>query len=374
MENAFSFRDTINEYQGNSALIVFFLVALIYIIYFANNVQIKRYIMVAAMAVVLVFNNISLNLWKTAFGKEIVYLYFSALPCLGCSAYMICHIFKEMKSTKERIIFGMVVVAVLFMGGDIDGAAELINHDRNDSVNRDIEEISSFLKSGYKNLDSRATVLCSKECYNQMRTYNSLMLSAVGNEVFDVENIFDEGFEYQAMRLVNYGFEEDRESAIEMVDELGIDYIVISDEYNISDYLAKLSFFKVVDKETFDLYQKQDYDLNYGLDGYIRRLYFYLLKRKCTQKELEMLESAYLSEAMSFSEIAVFVMDTEEYKAHRYSREDMIYLLYEAMLDRRPNEGDIAFMTSYLGDIEDKKFIVEQYMNGEEFSNLINKQ
>ena len=51
----------------------------------------------------------------------------------------------------------------------------------------------------------------------------------------------------------------------------------------------------------------------------------------------------------------------------------MIYWLFEAILDRKPNEGDLSFMTIYLGDIEDRRFIIEQYMNGEEFSNLINQ-
>lgn len=373
MGNAFSYRDAIDEYQGNSALVVFFLVALIYIVYFANNFQIKRYIVVVVMSVILVFNNILLVIWKKILGEDIVFIFFSAVPCFGCSAYLVCHVFKEMKGIKERILFGMVVAVTLYIGGDINGIKGVINNGQNDSTFQDIEDISDFLKGSYKDMESRPTVLCTKECYDMLRSNNTLMLCAIGNDVFEAEDVYGTDYKYRAMRLVNMGLEEDRDKTIEMVNEMGIDYIIISDEYSISDYLAKLSFFKVIDKETFDLYEKQDYDLNYGVYGYIRRLYFYLLKRKCTQEELDTLASAYLSETMNFSEIAVYIMGTKEYEAQNYGREDMIYWLFEAILDRKPNEGDIAFMTGYLGDIEDRRFIIEQYMKGEEFSNLINQ-
>lgn len=49
------------------------------------------------------------------------------------------------------------------------------------------------------------------------------------------------------------------------------------------------------------------------------------------------------------------------------------HLLFEAILDKTPDAGDLEFMKRYLGDIDDVHFIVEQYINSDRFYELIER-
>ena len=238
----------------------------------------------------------------------------------------------------------------------------------------DIEEIANHFKGSFNSVEDRPVVLCTQFCYDEMKTFVPFMLTAIGNKEFSDSEMDRDSDEYAALQLVNYGSWDDRLRAEEAMDNMGVDYIVISNELQVSDSFAKLGFFKIVDMQTISLYERQDYDINHGLDGYIRRLYYYLLKRQCTEEELEELEAAFLPEYKNYGEIAMMVIDSEEYEQMGYSYDDFICILFQAILNKEPGEGDISFMKGYLGDIRDKRFIVEQYLSGDEFLETIGNE
>lgn len=360
-------------YQGKSLLVICFIVSMIYIVCVIKETTLRRNLIVAAFAIIFVFNNIALWIWKDLMGEGILYELLYAVPVFSCIAYCVCHIIGRQKSVVMKVIVGAVAVVLICV---LSSMPERIYDDvkeQNDTGMDDIEDIADFLKGSFTEIESRPVILCGQEGYDTLRSFMPYMLTAIGNDVFNDGQPDKDSDEYVALNIANADLTEDMDRVNEALENLEVEYIVFPDKDGVREYAARLGFFNVVDKQTFDLYEKQDYDLNCGIDGYIRRLYFYILKRRCTDEELNELKTLYQTGEKSFGDVAMSVINTQEYENLDYDRDTLLYWLFEAILDKTPDAGDLEFMKKYLGDIDDVHFIVEQYINSDRFYELIER-
>ena len=360
-------------YQGKSLLVICFIVSMIYIVCVIKETTLRRNLIVAAFAIIFVFNNIALWIWKDLMGESILYELLYAVPVFSCIAYCVCHIIGRQKSVVMKVIVGAVAVVLICV---LSSVPERIYDDvkeQNDTGMDDIEDIADFLKGSFTEIESRPVILCGQEGYDTLRSFMPYMLTAIGNDVFNDGQPDKDSDEYVALNIANADLTEDMDRVNEALENLEVEYIVFPDKDGVREYAARLGFFNVVDKQIFDLYEKQDYDLNCGIDGYIRRLYFYILKRRCTDEELNELKTLYQTGEKSFGDVAMSVINTQEYENLDYDRDTLLYWLFEAILDKTPDAGDLEFMKRYLGDIDDVHFIVEQYINSDRFYELIER-
>lgn len=360
-------------YQGKSLLVICFIVSMIYIVCVIKETTLRRNLIVAAFAIIFVFNNIALWIWKDLMGESILYELLYAVPVFSCIAYCVCHIIGRQKSVVMKVIVGAVAVVLICV---LSSMPERIYDDvkeQNDTGMDDIEDIADFLKGSFTEIESRPVILCGQEGYDTLRSFMPYMLTAIGNDVFNDGQPDKDSDEYVALNIANADLTEDMDRVNEALENLEVEYIVFPDKDGVREYAARLGFFNVVDKQIFDLYEKQDYDLNCGIDGYIRRLYFYILKRRCTDEELNELKTLYQTGEKSFGDVAMSVINTQEYENMDYDRDTLLYWLFEAILDKTPDAGDLEFMKRYLGDIDDVHFIVEQYINSDRFYELIER-
>lgn len=360
-------------YQGKSLLVICFIVSMIYILCVIKETTLRRNLIVAAFAIIFVFNNIALWIWKDLMGESILYELLYAVPVFSCIAYCVCHIIGRQKSVVMKVIVGAVAVVLICV---LSSMPERIYDDvkeQNDTGMDDIEDIADFLKGSFTEIESRPVILCGQEGYDTLRSFMPYMLTAIGNDVFNDGQPDKDSDEYVALNIANADLTEDMDRVNEALENLEVEYIVFPDKDGVREYAARLGFFNVVDKQIFDLYEKQDYDLNCGIDGYIRRLYFYILKRRCTDEELNELKTLYQTGEKSFGDVAMSVINTQEYENLDYDRDTLLYWLFEAILDKTPDAGDLEFMKKYLGDIDDVHFIVEQYINSDRFYELIER-
>lgn len=360
-------------YQGKSLLVICFIVSMIYIVCVIKETTLRRNLIVAAFAIIFVFNNIALWIWKDLMGESILYELLYAVPVFSCIAYCVCHIIGRQKSVVMKVIAGAVAVVLICV---LSSMPERIYDDvkeQNDTGMDDIEDIADFLKGSFTEIESRPVILCGQEGYDTLRSFMPYMLTAIGNDVFNDGQPDKDSDEYVALNIANADLTEDMDRVNEALENLEVEYIVFPDKDGVREYAARLGFFNVVDKQIFDLYEKQDYDLNCGIDGYIRRLYFYILKRRCTDEELNELKTLYQTGEKSFGDVAMSVINTQEYENLDYDRDTLLYWLFEAILDKTPDAGDLEFMKKYLGDIDDVHFIVEQYINSDRFYELIER-
>lgn len=360
-------------YQGKSLLVICFIVSTIYIVCVIKETTLRRNLIVAAFAIIFVFNNIALWIWKDLMGESILYELLYAVPVFSCIAYCVCHIIGRQKSVVMKVIVGAVAVVLICV---LSSMPERIYDDvkeQNDTGMDDIEDIADFLKGSFTEIESRPVILCGQEGYDTLRSFMPYMLTAIGNDVFNDGQPDKDSDEYVALNIANADLTEDMDRVNEALENLEVEYIVFPDKDGVREYAARLGFFNVVDKQIFDLYEKQDYDLNCGIDGYIRRLYFYILKRRCTDEELNELKTLYQTGEKSFGDVAMSVINTQEYENLDYDRDTLLYWLFEAILDKTPDAGDLEFMKRYLGDIDDVHFIVEQYINSDRFYELIER-
>lgn len=360
-------------YQGKSLLVICFIVSMIYIVCVIKETTLRRNLIAAAFAIIFVFNNIALWIWKDLMGESILYELLYAVPVFSCIAYCVCHIIGRQKSVVMKVIVGAVAVVLICV---LSSMPERIYDDvkeQNDTGMDDIEDIADFLKGSFTEIESRPVILCGQEGYDTLRSFMPYMLTAIGNDVFNDGQPDKDSDEYVALNIANADLTEDMDRVNEALENLEVEYIVFPDKDGVREYAARLGFFNVVDKQIFDLYEKQDYDLNCGIDGYIRRLYFYILKRRCTDEELNELKTLYQTGEKSFGDVAMSVINTQEYENLDYDRDTLLYWLFEAILDKTPDAGDLEFMKKYLGDIDDVHFIVEQYINSDRFYELIER-
>ena len=360
-------------YQGKSLLVICFIVSMIYIVCVIKETTLRRNLIVAAFAIIFVFNNIALWIWKDLMGESILYELLYAVPVFSCIAYCVCHIIGRQKSVVMKVIVGAVAVVLICV---LSSVPERIYDDvkeQNDTGMDDIEDIADFLKGSFTEIESRPVILCGQEGYDTLRSFMPYMLTAIGNDVFNDGQPDKDSDEYVALNIANADLTEDMDRVNEALENLEVEYIVFPDKDGVREYAARLGFFNVVDKQIFDLYEKQDYDLNCGIDGYIRRLYFYILKRRCTAEELNELKTLYQTGEKSFGDVAMSVINTQEYENLDYDRDTLLYWLFEAILDKTPDAGDLEFMKKYLGDIDDVHFTVEQYINSDRFYELIER-
>lgn len=363
----------LDVYQGKSLLVICFIVSMIYIVCVIKETTLRRNLIVAAFAIIFVFNNIALWIWKDLMGESILYELLYAVPVFSCIAYCVCHIIGRQKSVVMKVIVGAVAVVLICV---LSSMPERIYDDvkeQNDTGMDDIEDIADFLKGSFTEIESRPVILCGQEGYDTLRSFMPYMLTAIGNDVFNDGQPDKDSDEYVALNIANADLTEDMDRVNEALENLEVEYIVFPDKDGVREYAARLGFFNVVDKQIFDLYEKQDYDLNCGIDGYIRRLYFYILKRRCTDEELNGLKTLYQTGEKSFGDVAMSVINTQEYENLDYDRDTLLYWLFEAILDKTPDAGDLEFMKKYLGDIDDVHFIVEQYINSDRFYELIER-
>ena len=360
-------------YQGKSLLVICFIASMIYIVCVIKETTLRRNLIVAAFAIIFVFNNIALWIWKDLMGESILYELLYAVPVFSCIAYCVCHIIGRQKSVVMKVLVGAVAVVLICV---LSRMPERIYDDvkeQNDTGMDDIEDIADFLKGSFTEIESRPVILCGQEGYDTLRSFMPYMLTAIGNDVFNDGQPDKDSDEYVALNIANADLTEDMDRVNEALENLEVEYIVFPDKDGVREYAARLGFFNVVDKQIFDLYEKQDYDLNCGIDGYIRRLYFYILKRRCTDEELNELKTLYQTGEKSFGDVAMSVINTQEYENLDYDRDTLLYWLFEAILDKTPDAGDLEFMKKYLGDIDDVHFIVEQYINSDRFYELIER-
>lgn len=360
-------------YQGKSLLVICFIASMIYIVCVIKETTLRRNLIVAAFAIIFAFNNIALWIWKDLMGESILYELLYAVPVFSCIAYCVCHIIGRQKSVVMKVIVGAVAVVLICV---LSSMPERIYDDvkeQNDTGMDDIEDIADFLKGSFTEIESRPVILCGQEGYDTLRSFMPYMLTAIGNDVFNDGQPDKDSDEYVALNIANADLTEDMDRVNEALENLEVEYIVFPDKDGVREYAARLGFFNVVDKQIFDLYEKQDYDLNCGIDGYIRRLYFYILKRRCTDEELNELKTLYQTGEKSFGDVAMSVINTQEYENLDYDRDTLLYWLFEAILDKTPDAGDLEFMKKYLGDIDDVHFIVEQYINSDRFYELIER-
>lgn len=360
-------------YQGKSLLVICFIVSMIYIVCVIKETTLRRNLIVAAFAIIFVFNNIALWIWKNLMGESILYELLYAVPVFSCIAYCVCHIIGRQKSVVMKVIVGAVAVVLICVLSSMPGRIYDDVKEQNDTGMDDIEDIADFLKGSFTEIESRPVILCGQEGYDTLRSFMPYMLTAIGNDVFNDGQPDKDSDEYVALNIANADLTEDMDRVNEALENLEVEYIVFPDKDGVREYAARLGFFNVVDKQIFDLYEKQDYDLNCGIDGYIRRLYFYILKRRCTDEELNELKTLYQTGEKSFGDVAMSVINTQEYENLDYDRDTLLYWLFEAILDKTPDAGDLEFMKKYLGDIDDVHFIVEQYINSDRFYELIER-
>lgn len=360
-------------YQGKSLLVICFIVSMIYIVCVIKETTLRRNLIVAAFAIIFVFNNIALWIWKDLMGESILYELLYAVPVFSCIAYCVCHIIGRQKSVVMKVIVGAVAVVLICVLSSMPGRIYDDVKEQNDTGMDDIEDIADFLKGSFTEIESRPVILCGQEGYDTLRSFMPYMLTAIGNDVFNDGQPDKDSDEYVALNIANADLTEDMDRVNEALENLEVEYIVFPDKDGVREYAARLGFFNVVDKQIFDLYEKQDYDLNCGIDGYIRRLYFYILKRRCTAEELNELKTLYQTGEKSFGDVAMSVINTQEYENLDYDRDTLLYWLFEAILDKTPDAGDLEFMKKYLGDIDDVHFIVEQYINSDRFYELIER-
>lgn len=360
-------------YQGKSLLVICFIVSMVYIVCVIKENILKRTLIVAAFAIIFAFNNIALWIWKDLMGESILYELLYAVPVFSCIAYCVCHIIGRQKSVVMKAIVGAVAVVLICVLSSMPGRIYDDVKEHNDTEKDDIEDIADFLKGSFTEIESRPVILCGQGGYDTLRSFMPYMLTAIGNDVFNDGQPDKDSDEYVALNIANADLTEDMDRAREALENLDVEYIVFPDKAGVREYAARLGFFNVVDKQIFDLYEKQDYDLNCGIDGYIRRLYFYILKRRCTDEELNELKTLYQTGEKSFGDVAMSVINTQEYENLNYDRDTLLYWLFEAILDKTPDDGDLEFMKKYLGDIDDVHFIVEQYINSDRFYELIER-
>jgi beta-N-acetylglucosaminidase len=108
-----------------------------------------------------------------------------------------------------------------------------------------------------------------------------------------------------------------------------------------------------------------------GADGFVQRLYHYILRRECSETEIKSWSNALIDGTISPRDTVYGFVDSEEFISYNVSNTDFVKILYKAILGRTGSDEEMQGWIAYLNETGDRDYIVDGFLNSEEFNALL---
>lgn len=108
-----------------------------------------------------------------------------------------------------------------------------------------------------------------------------------------------------------------------------------------------------------------------GADGFVQRLYHYILRRECSEAEIKSWSNALIDGTISPRDTVYGFVDSEEFISYNVGNTDFVKILYKAILGRTGSDEEMQGWIAYLNETGDRNYIVDGFLNSEEFNALL---
>lgn len=230
------------SYNGGTWFLPLFLLALLYLFLKSGKEMRRNLLIVAAAAVVLVFNDLAFKAASKVVGSETYYRFLWMVPVVLILGYVFVDIFVRQKSKICRVLVLFLGVGLLFLGG-----TPCINADsfkRPDQVrylNTDVIEICDMIEKDKEREHPRVAV--PYELVLSMRLYDSNIVNYINRETYlsgEEIKVVNGATRRQkrAYKLVN-GKKVKAKRVKKMFEKGNIVYMVIQTEYDMDKLMLK---------------------------------------------------------------------------------------------------------------------------------------
>ena len=108
-----------------------------------------------------------------------------------------------------------------------------------------------------------------------------------------------------------------------------------------------------------------------GIDGFVERLYYYVLGRICDSTEMRGWSDGLATGIITPQEAVHGFFNSEEFISYNYNNTEFVKILYRCMLAREGSDAEMEGWITYLDSTGDKKYIIDGFLNSYEFGEIM---
>lgn len=240
------------------------------------------------------------------------------------------------------------------------------------SVNENVQE---FIKRIYVNILRREADESGLQHWYKCLTSGgesaaAIMTRFVFSNEFINQNVTDEEF-VERMYLTMLNRSSDASGKAYWVDVLDSG---CSRRYVLANFVASQEFVGICDsygvvRGSVGLTENRDKYI--GATRFVTRLYRTTLKRNTDVDGLNHWAGLIGTKRATTYDVAIRIVDSEEFRNYNYSNEEYITILYRAFLDREPDAGGHAYWLNCLETGDSRGEILKGFVYSEEFKSIV---
>jgi len=251
--------DVFIDYFASSIVLVCFLISVFWIYCKSEKRTKKQLLLTAGLFVVLVANDIIKLIISKLTDDATFYRFFWCLPVMFAFCYVITQISRHSKGIDEKVVFAVLIIAILLMSGK----TFLENWKAPDNrfqVSDDTLYASIIIDEDCEK--EQPIVALPYELHIEIRRYDASIIWAIQRKTYLFVN--NNGYyheecpsktEEMVIRAVYTGMQEDPEALEKALKKLKVDYLVVSKAYEMTDYLAQVGCIAVGDTGNYCVYR-----------------------------------------------------------------------------------------------------------------------
>lgn len=356
--------EAFKAYQGNTVIMILALLSAAYILIVEDRKYSERIVVIMAVSVILVYNDLIYNLIEKTEGESAFLKYVYALPAsLLCSFALVRLMMEKNKTWWKRgcscaliLIIGLALYTV-----DVKPQSGNVINCSNESTYR---EMADNIK---KDADSRRQVICNdayreteyisiaadRDIYGYLRGLSGQFRMAYDLEkhLYNKESTSDfEETEWLIYSLASNTERNEYNLIKELLDIDCVEYVVTKTEADMDEYM-KLVGYSILDVYgDYTVYARDDecYSMRIGYWGYVRRVYFYLLGRRGTFNEIYQDVLGIGSGETALDEVAYKLLEADEFIGKTRSMDEVIDAIYCAINNRTATEAEKFYWKEYI--------------------------
>lgn len=108
-----------------------------------------------------------------------------------------------------------------------------------------------------------------------------------------------------------------------------------------------------------------------GTDGFVQRLYTYILRRTCSESEIKSWSTALGDGTITPNDTVYGFLNSEEFISYNVDNTEYVKILYKAILGRTGSDDEMQGWITYLNETGDRQYIADGFLNSYEFGTLL---
>lgn len=247
------------NYFASSIVLVCFLIALVWI-YFKSEKKTKMQLLLTiGLFLVLVANDVIKFIISKLTDDATFYRFFWCVPVIFVFCYVVTRVFQLTKARDEKIVFGVLIIAILLLSGKTF-LSTWEKPDNRFQVSDDTLYASIIIDEDCEK--EQPVVALPYELHIEIRRYDPSIIWAVKRATY--LHVMNNGYYHEdcpnkteelLIRVVYSGMQENTKTLKKALDKLKVDYLVISNAYDMQSYLEQVGCVPVGDTGNYCVYR-----------------------------------------------------------------------------------------------------------------------